>query len=473
MSPQDKPQREVAVLAGGCFWGVEEILRAAPGVIDTHVGYTGGRLENPTYEDTHDGKSGHAEAIRVTFDPSLLSPQTLEQSTTEEQVKARIEASGKWKRPITTTIEPASRRIQLSLRARLEPRDPAVTHGANQDRRPFVVSAAAAIIGLELGMPSVTKSLVRQIGAVPEGGLSALRHASAWLNSPPLTAEGLRGKVVLVDFCTYTCVNWLRTLPYLRAWDAKYRPHGLVVIGVHTPEFGFEHDLDNVGRAIKAMRVEYPVAVDNDYAIWNGFANQYWPALYLIDEKGAIRFTHFGEGAYDESERMIQKVLGDLGAKGLNPALVTVDARGLEVAADWDNLRSPENYLGSVRTEGFRANRHASRLGVNQWALDGDWKQTPRAVALNKPNGCIVYRFHARDLNLVMGPAARGASVRFRVRIEGQPAGGGTDVDTQGNGVVTEQRTYQLIRQAWPIVDRQFEIEFLDPGIEAFCFTFG
>jgi len=335
----------------------------------------------------------------------------------------------------------------------------------NQDRRGFLAKAAATFAGVQLTMLGATKSLL--------GGLAALRNATAWLNSPPLTADALRGKVVLVDFCTYTCVNWLRTLPYLRAWDAKYREHGLVVIGAHTPEFDFEHDLDNVRRALKTMRVAYPIAVDNEYAIWNGFSNQYWPALYLIDAKGATRFTHFGEGAYDESERKIQQVFGDLEAKGFSPELVTVDARGLEVAADWRNLQSPENYLGSLRTEGFRANYDASRLGLNQWTLDGDWKQSSRAVALNKPNGRIVYRFHARDLNLVMGPAARGASVRFRVRIDGQPASGGADVDTQGQGVVTEQRTYQLIRQARPIEDRQFEVEFLDPGVEAFCFTFG
>jgi thiol-disulfide isomerase/thioredoxin len=342
----------------------------------------------------------------------------------------------------------------------------------NQDRRRFLATAAATFAGLELAMNGSTKSLLAAVGLASDSKLSALRNATTWLNSPPLTADGLRGKVVLVDFCTYTCVNWLRTLPYLRAWDAKYREHGLVVIGAHTPEFDFEHDLDNVRRAIKAMRVEYPIAVDNEYAIWNGFSNQYWPALYLIDAKGATRFTHFGEGAYDESERAMQNVLGDLGAKGFISDLVTVDARGLEVAADWGNLRSPENYLGAERTEGF-VSRDGARLRLNEWALAGDWKQSVRAVALNKPNGRIVYRFHARDLNLVMGPAARGASVRFRVRIDGQPAGGGADVDGQGQGVVTEQQTYQLIRQARPIEDRQFEIEFLDAGAEAFCFTFG
>ena len=304
-------------------------------------------------------------------------------------------------------------------------------------------------------------------------GLASLRGANAWLNSPPLTADGLRGKVVLVDFCTYTCINWLRTLPNVRAWAEKYRQHGLVVIGAHTPEFSFEHDLDNVRRAIKAMRVEYPIAVDNDYAIWNGFANQYWPALYLLDVKGAVRFTHFGEGAYDESERMIQQLLGEAGATGFSREMVTPDARGIEAPADWDNLESSENYLGSERTENFV--RNGTRLRLNDWTLAGDWKVGSNAVASNKPNGKIIYRFHARDLHLVMGPAARGASARFIVRLDGQAPGNahGADVDERGQGVVAEQRTYQLIRQPRPIVDRQFEIAFTDAGVEAFCVTFG
>jgi len=324
-------------------------------------------------------------------------------------------------------------------------------------------------------MLGATKSLLYGVETATDTGLASLRKATTWLNSPPLTADGLRGKIVLVDFCTYTCINWLRTLPYLRAWDAKYREHGLVVIGAHTPEFDFEHDLDNVRRAITAMRVDYPIAVDNDYAIWKGFANQYWPALYLIDTKGAIRFTHFGEGAYDESERMIQKMLGEAGAPpgGFTRELVTVAAPGIEAPADWENLRSQENYLGAGRTEGFVAKRAAAGLGLNEWTLVGDWKQSQRAVGLNKPSGRIVYRFHARDVNLVMGPAARGTSVRFRVRIDGQPARGGSDVGEQGQGTVSEQRVYQLIRQPRPISDRLCEIEFLDSGVEAFCFTFG
>jgi thiol-disulfide isomerase/thioredoxin len=326
-------------------------------------------------------------------------------------------------------------------------------------RRQFLTIAAATMFG-------ATKSLLR-------GPLSSLGGATTWLNSPPLTADGLRGKVVLVDFGTYTCVNWLRTLPYVRAWAEKYGPHGLVVIGAHTPEFAFEHDLENVRRALAAMHVTYPIAVDNEYAIWNGFSNQYWPALYLLDAKGAIRFTHFGEGAYDESERMIQKVLGETGASGFSREMVKVDPQGLEVSADWNDVESGETYLGSDQTEHFV--RNAPRLRLNEWAVAGDWTLGRKALALSKPNGKIVYRFHARDVNLVMGPAARGTAPRFVVRLDGQAPGNarGGDVDGQGQGVVAEQRTYQLIRQQRPIVDRQFEIEFLDAGVEAFCFTFG
>ena len=322
-------------------------------------------------------------------------------------------------------------------------------------------------------MLGATKSLVRGIGIAGDSELRALRGATAWLNTPPLSADGLRGKVVLVDFCTYTCINWLRTLPYVRAWAEKYGEHGLVVIGAHTPEFAFERDLENVRRAIAAMRVQYPIAVDNDYAVWNGFSNQYWPALYLLDAKGTIRFTHFGEGAYDQSERSIQQLLVEAVAGAFSREMVTPDARGLEAPADWDNLKSGETYLGSAQAEHFV--RNATRLRLNEWTLAGDWTLGSKAVTSQKPDGKIDYRFHARDVHLVMGPAGRGASARFVVRLDGQAPGTahGSDVDEQGRGVVAEQRTYQLIRQPRPIVDRQFEIEFLDPGVEAFCFTFG
>jgi thiol-disulfide isomerase/thioredoxin len=345
----------------------------------------------------------------------------------------------------------------------------------NLDRRRLLATAAATIAGSELAMLGATKSVLHAMGLASDHGLSALRSATTWLNSPPLSAEGLRGKVVLVDFWTYTCINWLRTLPYVRAWAEKYGEHGLVVIGAHTPEYGFEHDLDNVRRAVKAMRVDYPVAVDNDYAIWKGFANEYWPALYFIDAMGVIRHQQFGEGEYEEAEAMIQKLLTEAGVGGIGRDMVVPDARGIEVAADWDNLRSPENYLGSERTEGFVSKRDAAKLRLNQWTVSGNWTIGRNAVTLNEAYGRIVSRFHARDLHMVLGPATRGASVRYQVRIDGQSATSvhGVDVDAQGQGAVTEQRLYQLIRQQRPIADRQFEIEFVDRGVEAFAFTFG
>jgi thiol-disulfide isomerase/thioredoxin len=292
--------------------------------------------------------------------------------------------------------------------------------------------------------------------------------------------------VVLADFWTYTCINWLRQLPYLRAWAAKYSGHGLVVIGVHTPEFSFEHNADNVRRAVQDMRITYPVATDNNYAVWGAFGNHYWPALYFADAQGRIRHHHFGEGEYGQSEMVIQQLLAEAGSTGAGTGLVSADARGLEVPADWASLRSPENYTGYERTENFASPGGAApgkphvytaptELGLNQWTLSGDWTMEDEATTLNAANGQITCRFHARDLNLVMGPAAAQNSGRFRVLIDGQPPGKahGTDVDGQGNGTLTEQRVYQLIRQPGPIADRTFEITFADPGAQAYCFTFG
>ncbi len=319
-----------------------------------------------------------------------------------------------------------------------------------------------------------------------EGAFPSLAGATGWLNSPPLTAAGLRGKVVVIDVWTYTCINWLRTLPYVRAWAERYKNQGLVVIGVHSPEFGFEKNVDNIRRAAKDMRVEYPIAIDSDFAIWRALNNEYWPALYIVDALGRIRHHQFGEGGYEQSEKIIQQLLAEAGNGGIGHDLVSVDARGAEAAADWGSLKSPENYVGYGRAENFASPGGAvpdkphvyaapARLRLNAFALSGDWTVGKQATALNKPNGRIAYRFHARDLHLVMGPAAPGTAVRFRVLIDGKPPGAahGIDVDEQGNGTVTEQRLHQLIRQTKPIADRQFEIEFLDSGVEAFAFTFG
>ena len=316
--------------------------------------------------------------------------------------------------------------------------------------------------------------------------LASLERADAWLNSPPLTPSALRGKVVLVDFWTYTCINWRRTLPYVRAWAEKYKDQGLVVIGVHAPEFEFEKNLNNVRWAVKNMGVDYPVAVDNDHVIWRAFRNQAWPALYFIDAQGRVRHHYFGEGAYEQSEMILQELLREAGASGVSREAVTVNGQGADAAADWANLRSPENYLGLERTENFaspggaaldkpRVYELPAALRLNGWALSGDWTVKKDTSASNKAGGRIAYQFHARDVHLVMGPATAGTSVKFRVMIDGQPPGAahGVDVDEQGNGTVTEQRMYQLIRQQQPIADRQFEIEFFGPGVEAFSFTFG
>jgi thiol-disulfide isomerase/thioredoxin len=319
-----------------------------------------------------------------------------------------------------------------------------------------------------------------------EGRMPSLDSATQWLNSPPLTAAGLHGHVVLINFWTYTCINWLRTLPYLRAWADNYQDHGLVVLGVHTPEFDVERDLDNVRRATKDLRVTYPIAVDNDYGIWNAFGNRYWPAFYFVDAQGQIRHHRFGEGEYEQSEMILQQLLTEAGGGGIDQDLVSVDATGVEAAADWDSLWSPENYLGSARTENFASpngavlgTRHVyvapARLRLNHWALSGDWTIKRQAIVLNQAEGRIVYRYHARDLHLVMRPPAPETSVRFRVLLDGQPPGAahGTDVDDQGHGTVAEPRLYQLVRQPGPVTERTFEITFLDPGIQAYAFTFG
>jgi thiol-disulfide isomerase/thioredoxin len=319
-----------------------------------------------------------------------------------------------------------------------------------------------------------------------EGAMPSLGGAIEWLNSEPLTAAGLHGNVVLISFWTYTCINWLRTLPYVRAWAEKYKDQGLVVIGVHTPEFEFEQNIDNVRRAAKDLRVDYPIAIDSGYAIWRAFDNHYWPALYFVDAQGRIRHHHFGEGQYEQSEMIIQRLLAEAGIGDIGQELVSVEGSGVEAAADWSSLRSPENYVGYARTENFaspggvafdtrRVYAAPARLRLNQWALEGDWTVGRQATLLNQASGKIANRFHARDLHLVMGPAARGTTVRFRVLVDGQPAGAahGLDVDDQGNGTASEPRMYQLIRQPQPIADRLFEIEFLDPGVEAYAFTFG
>ncbi|WP_258223906.1 thioredoxin family protein, partial [Stenotrophomonas sp. HMWF003] len=325
-----------------------------------------------------------------------------------------------------------------------------------------------------------------------EGTLPSLAGATGWLNSPPLSAEALRGKVVLVDFWTYSCINCLRAMPYVREWAERYRDHGLVVIGVHAPEFAFERSLGNVQRAVKDLKVTYPVAIDNDFAIWRGFNNRYWPAHYFIDAEGRIRAHHFGEGNYAQSEQIIRQLLREAGntlpdepAQAMAMA-AAAPRDGIEQQADMRNLKSPETYLGHARAQSFaspggqqpeRATDYTvpATLRLNQWALGGRWTVGDEDAHLDAAGGRIAFRFHARDLHLVLAPAVDGTPVRYRVRIDGQPPGAaaGGDVSADGSGQVGEHRLYQLIRQRGDVRERTFEIEFLDPGVHAYAFTFG
>jgi thiol-disulfide isomerase/thioredoxin len=319
-----------------------------------------------------------------------------------------------------------------------------------------------------------------------DGHLPGFEGATGWLNSEPLTTGDLRGKVVLVDFWTYTCINWLRTLGYVRAWADRYAEHGLVVVGVHTPEFPFEQDEANVRRAVADMDVRYPVALDPNYGVWNAFANHYWPAVYIADAEGRIRHHHFGEGAYEEIERVVQGLLREAGREGVPDDVVSIVPDGFEAQADWDTLESPETYTGWAQgarfgspggavTDKVRAYAEPASLELNHWALEGDWTIGERASVLGSAGGTIAFRFHARDVNLVLGPPERGASVPFEVRIDGEAPGEahGLDVDAQGRGTVEQQRLYQLVREPGRIADRTFEIEFGAPGVEAYVFTFG
>ena len=328
---------------------------------------------------------------------------------------------------------------------------------------------------------------LRSAGSLPvEGHVPGFDGATGWLNSPPITAADLQGKVALVDFWTYTCINWLRTRGYVRAWAEKYADHGLVTVGVHTPEFPFERDVENVRGAATAMRVEYPIALDSDYRIWRAFANRYWPAVYIADAAGRIRHHQFGEGGYEECEMVVQHLLRDAGREGIPDDLVTVAAEGFEAQADWADLQSPETYLGYEQGWNFaspggadidEAHTYAApeSLSLNHWALSGDWTIERRACVLNAAGGTIAFRFHARDVHLVMSPRPRGASVPFRVLVDGKPPGDahGLDVDEQGRGTLAQQRLYQLVREPGPIADRTFEIAFEAAGVEAYVFTFG
>jgi thiol-disulfide isomerase/thioredoxin len=352
-------------------------------------------------------------------------------------------------------------------------------------------AGGAATVSKSGGGPGLLRSIAHRLAGdadvLPvEGHLPSFDGATGWLDSDPLSPQGLRGRVVLVDFWTYTCINWLRTAPYIRAWDAKYRDQGLTVIGVHTPEFGFEQNIDNVVAQSRSFGVDYPIAVDSNYGVWEAFANHFWPAIYLADAEGRIRYHHFGEGEYAMTEMVVQQLLLEAGAEGVDPELVSVEPTGFEVAADWQTLRTPETYVGYGRSAGFASPDSAQlnmphtypepdRLSLNEWAPSGPWTLAQHAAESNETGARIGFQFQARDVNLVMGPAARGMKVPFRVLLDGAAPGDshGFDIDKAGNGTLADQRLHQLIRQPGSVRERLVEIEFLGAGAEAYCFTFG
>ncbi|MFM0207790.1 cytochrome c biogenesis protein DipZ [Paraburkholderia sediminicola] len=367
----------------------------------------------------------------------------------------------------------------------------APTHAAANDAAMTANPAADASAAVDSGA-MMRAAQATPGGAAPlpvEGVLPTLNGAVQWLNSPPLTVQDLRGKVVLVDFWTYSCINCLRSLPYVKAWAQKYKDQGLVVIGVHAPEFAFERKIDNVRKAVHDLGVDYPVAIDNNYAIWRALNNQYWPAHYFVDAKGQIRYHHFGEGDYAESEKVIQQLLAEAGhasASKVALGIAGTSAQGVQAAADNADMQSGETYIGYERAENFaspggeaedKVHTYSapSQPAVNDWGLAGAWKVGAEHATLAAASGRIVYRFHARDLHLVLGPGADGKPVRFRVSVDGAAPGAahGTDVAADGSGTVTEQRLYQLVRQTGDVTDHTFSIEFLDPGVQAYAFTFG
>ncbi len=347
-------------------------------------------------------------------------------------------------------------------------------------RRTLAGAITASVLAIAVGWGTRSGA-----GAGSDGAMPSLEGAVAWLNSGPVSTASLRGKVVLVDIWTYSCINSLRQLPYIQGWAAKYKDAGLVVIGVHTPEFTFEKDQANVQRAVSGLQVAYPVPMDNNYRIWQAFSNEYWPADYLIDAKGRIRYHHFGEGDYGGTERMIQQLLKEAGATGVDASVVHDTARGIEAPPSGD-IRSPETYAGYRRGERFASPERVSqdsparyslpaRLSLNDWGVSGSWNISGGMAHLETAPGSIVFRFHARDLHMVLGPGKDGKPVRFRVRLDGAAPGGdgGGDVAPDGTGEIREPRLYQLIRQKGQVGDRTFEIEFLDPGVQAYSFTFG
>jgi methionine-S-sulfoxide reductase len=545
-----------AVIAGGCFWGVQGVYQHLKGVKNVLSGYAGGSRASADYESVSSGSSGHAEAVEIVFDPSQvtygqilhvffsvahdptqLNRQGPDRGTqyrsaifyaddTQKRIAqayiAQLDKASVFSRPIVTRVDPLRgffraedyhqdylltnptqpyivihdlpkvrnfQRLLPSLYVE-KPVTVRASTVAGPKTRPAAPAGSGAMMMAAAEKPAEGGAMMSAQGASgpskTAGPLPPLTGATGWLNSKPLSPESLRGKVVVVDFWAYSCINCLRAMPYVNAWYRHYKNFGLVVLGVHSPEFAFEKDITNVRAAVEKFDLQYPIALDSNLAIWKAFNNKFWPAHYFVDAKGQIRGHHFGEGKYARSEREIRRLLTEAGAKNLPEPLDDAAGQGVGAPADTASVASPETYIGYARAENFVSpgafTRDAKKsyaipksLSLNQWALGGPWQVAREHARLEGAPGRIAFRFRARDLHLVLGPAAAGKPVRFRVTLGGVPPkmDAGMDVDANGNGVVREHRLYQLIREKGPVSEQEFVIEFLDPGVDAYSFTFG
>jgi methionine-S-sulfoxide reductase len=553
---------QTAVVAGGCFWGVQGVYQHLKGVKSVLSGYAGGDGTRADYESVSAGDSGHAESVQIVYDPAQVSygqilqvffsvahdPTQLNRQgpdrgtqyrsaifyTSDSQKKiaedyiAQLDKTGVYPRAIVTRVDPLKgfyeaeryhqdyllnhptnpyivindlpkvRNFQSTMPALYveKPVTVSASRRAEAQATPKATAAPAKPVGSGAMMmaaaekPAEGGAMMAAQGASgpskTEGPLPPLTGATGWLNSKPLTREALRGKVVVVDFWAYSCINCLRAMPYVNAWYRHYKDSGLVVLGVHSPEFAFEKDIANVRAAVTKFDIQYPVALDNEMTIWKAFNNKFWPAHYFVDAKGQIRGHHFGEGKYAKSEREIRRLLTEAGARNLPDPLDDAAGEGVAAPADTASVASPETYVGYARAENFvspgafardakKSYAFPKSLTLNQWALGGPWQVAREHARLDGAPGRIAFRFKARDLHLVLGPAVAGKPVKFRVTLGGAPPkkDAGMDVDADGNGVVREHRLYQLIREKGPVTEQEFVIEFLDAGVDAYSFTFG
>jgi methionine-S-sulfoxide reductase len=550
--PASSQGLKTAVLAGGCFWGVQGVYQHLKGVRNVLSGYAGGAGNTAEYERVSGGDTGHAESVQIVYDPAQVSYGQILQvffsvAHDPTQLNRQGPDVGTQYRSAIFYADPAQKQVAEAYIAQLDqaavfPRrivtrvDPLKGFYAaeayhqdyllNHPRQPYIaINDLPKVRNFERLLPQLYNAKPVTVASQPrralvpesldpqdppaqnqamsgagammsanvsgdapriEGDMPELAGATAWLNSKPLTRASLRGKVVVLDFWTYSCINCLRALPYVNAWYQHYKDSGLVIIGVHSPEFEFEKDTANVRQAIEKFGIQYPVAVDSNMALWKAFNNRFWPAHYFVDAQGRIRGHHFGEGKYARSERTIRQLLVEAGAKNLPDPLDDAAGQGVSAASDTVNVSSPETYLGFARAENFLSPGAFARdavkdyalppkLSLNQWALAGRWKVGAEKATLNAPPGRVVFRFRARDLHLVLGPGPERKPVRFRVLLDGHPPGAdhGMDVDEAGNGTVREQRLYQLIRQKGTVGEHEFTIEFLDGHVEAYSFTFG